>query len=815
MKFTLSWLKDHLETDASLDEILAKLTLIGLEVEEVINPADDLADFVIARIEKTAKHPDADKLKVCTINNGSEQLQVVCGAPNAKDGLIGVFAPIGTYVPGIDFTLTKAKIRGVESFGMMCSESELQLSEEHDGIIELTKDAGDHIGESYVSYAGLDDPVIDIYITPNRPDCLGVRGVARDLAAAGLGRLRDEACGYDGKGDFKSPVGINLDFPKDKSHICPAFWGRYVKGVKNGPSPDWLQQRLQAIGLRPINALVDITNYISFDRGRPLHVYDADKLEGDVSARLGSKNDHFLALDGKTYGATDDQPNGELDGTCLIADEKNALGLGGILGGEDTGSTENTTNVFIESAYFDPIQIAMTGRRLGIISDARYRFERGIDPQSVECGVNLATKMIIDLCGGSPSELIKAGTPPKGTKEIPFDPQRVTRLTGVDLSNEEVTKTLNDLGFKVTGKGNTVKVTVPSWRPDIDGPADLVEEVIRIIGLDKVTPTPLERPFGIARPVLTEKQKRVRLARRVFAARGSVEAVTYSFIRQEDAELFGGGAPDLQLANPMSADLATMRPSLLPGLLMAAGRNIAKSSNDPALHEVGEIYHGDDDDGQIVSATIIRCGTAKPTGAGRHWAGAANPVTLFDAKADAIALLEALGQTEAKLQITTDAPAWYHPGRSGVLRLGPKITLGTFGELHPAIIKQLDLKGPVVAAEVNIDAIPEPKNKSNTRSAMEISDLQPVTRDFAFIVDSSVRAGDLVRAAAGADKKLITDIVVFDHFEGDSLGEGKKSLAIEATLQPKDQTMTDEQIEAIANKIIAAVKKSTGGEIRS
>ena len=811
MKFTLSWLKDHLETDATLDDILAKLTLIGLEVEEVINPADDLSKFVIARIEKTDKHPDADKLKVCTVNNGSEQLQVVCGAPNAKEGLVGVFAPIGTYVPGIDFTLTKAKIRGVESFGMMCSESELQLSDEHDGIIELAADAGDHIGDTYVSYAGLDDPVIDIYITPNRPDCLGVRGVARDLAAAGLGTLRDEDCGYDGKGDYKSPVNIGLDFPKDQAHICPAFWGRYIKGVKNGPSPAWLQQRLKAIGLRPINALVDITNYISFDRGRPLHVYDADKLSGDVEARLGTDKDQFLALDGKEYG----KANGELQGTCLIADEKNALGLGGILGGEDSGSTDTTKNVLIESAYFDPIQIAVTGRKLAIISDSRYRFERGIDPQSVECGVNLATKMILDLCGGSPSEIIKAGTPPDGTKEIPFDPQRVTRLTGVALTDKDVTKTLNDLGFKVSGKGDKVKVTAPSWRPDIDGPADLVEEVIRIVGLDKVKPTPLERPFGIARPVLTEKQKRVRLARRVLAARGGVEAVTYSFIKQDEARLFGGGAPELQLANPMSADLATMRPSLLPGLLMAASRNIAKSSDDPALHEVGEVYHTDDDNGQAVNATMIRVATAKPSGAGRHWQGAAKPVTLYDAKADAIALLEAFGLTEAKLQITADAPAWYHPGRSGVLRLGPKITLGTFGELHPAVLKQLDLKGPIVAAEIDIDAIPEPKNKSNTRSAMEVTDLQPVTRDFAFIVDISVKAGDLVRAASGADKKLITDVIVFDHFEGESLGEGKKSLAIAATLQPKTQTMTDEEIDAVASKIIAAVKKSTGGEIRS
>ncbi|GJM03647.1 MAG: phenylalanine--tRNA ligase beta subunit [Rhodomicrobium sp.] len=809
MKFTLSWLKDHLETEASLEEILAKLTLIGLEVEDVINPAETLANFTIAHIEKADPHPDADKLQVCAVNNGKETLQVVCGAPNARAGLLGVFAPVGTYVPGIDFTLTKAKIRGVESYGMMCSESELELSEDHEGIIDLDETAASHIGKSYIEFAGLDDPIIDIYITPNRPDCLGVRGVARDLAAAGLGKLKPADEGYDQKGDFKSPLNIGLEFDDETSHICPAFWGRYIKGVTNGPSPEWLQQRLRAIGLRPINALVDITNYISFDRGRPLHVYDADKVSGTIIARPGKSGESFLALDGKDYD--------DLEGACVIADDKNPLGLGGILGGELSGSTEDTKNVLIESAYFDPIQIAMTGRKHGIISDARYRFERGIDPQSVETGVNLATKMIIDLCGGKASELIKAGEPPKGTKEIPFDPQRVTRLTGVKLSNQQVTKTLEDLGFTCndTGKGDQITVTSPSWRPDIDGPADLVEEVIRIIGLDKVTPTPLSRPFGIARPVLTGKQKRVRLAKRALAARGAVEAITWSFIKSDEAALFGGGSPELKLANPISSDMSDMRPSLLPGLIPAAGRNIARGTNDPVLMEVGEVYHSDEADGQSVNAAIIRVGSGSHQGASRHWSGNGAKVTVFDAKADAIALLDALGQDANRFQFTTDAPAWFHPGRSAVIRLGPKITIGVFGEIHPTILKQLDVKGPIVAAEINLDALPEAKKKSTSKGAMELNDLQPVKRDFAFIVSSDTKAGDVIRAASSADKKMITNITLFDVFAGESLGEDKKSLAIEATLQPKTKTMTDEEIDAIADKIIAAVKKATGGEIRS
>lgn len=812
MKFTLNWLKDHLETDKSLEEILAKLTLIGLEVEQVTNPSETLGEFIIAKIETAEKHPDADKLQVCKVNTGKETLQVVCGAPNARKGLIGVFAPIGTYVPGIDFTLTKAKIRGVESHGMMCSENELELSEDQEGIIDLGTNASKHIGTKYVDYMNLDDPIIEIAITPNRPDCLGVRGIARDLAAVGLGKLKPEDKGFSEPGSFKSDTQIALNFPKNQAYICPAFWGRMIKGIKNGPSPEWLQQRLKAIGLRPINALVDITNYISYDRARPLHVYDADKLTGTVSARLAKAKEKFLALDGKDYE--------DIEGACVIADDKNILGLGGILGGEQESSTLSTTNVLIESAYFDPIQIAKTGRKLNIISDARYRFERGIDPQSVELGVNLATKMIVEICGGKVSELIKAGTPLKPEPKIKFDLQLVTQLTGVTLSNKEVTNTLNALRFKITGKSQNVTVTPPSWRPDISGPADLVEEVIRIIGLDKITPTPLSRPHGIARPVLTEAQQRVRTAKRSLAARGAVEAITWSFITEKEAKRFGGGSDDLKLANPISSDMSDMRPSLLPGLLAAAARNIARGQKDPVMMEVGEIYQNDEPNGQHTMATMIRFGSHNHSGQGRHWSGKALPVTVFEAKADAFALLDQLGLNVENLLITTDTPAWYHPGRSGVIKLGPKNIIGTFGELHPALMNELDMNGPIVACEINLDALPQPKKKSkapksNSKGAIEITDLQPVTRDFAFVVNNSVSANELIRAAKTADKKRITNITLFDVFEGESLGKGKKSLAIEATLQPKSQTFTDEEIEAIANKIITAVQKSTGGEIRS
>ncbi len=807
MKFTLNWLKDHLDTKASVAEIHDGLIQCGLEVDGIKNPAETLQAFTIARVVEAVQHPDADRLRVCKVETGKGVVQVVCGAPNARAGLIGVFAAPGVYIPGTDFTLGKAKIRGVELMGMLCSERELQLSDEHTGIIELPESAGEHIGERYADVMGIGDPMFDVSITPNRPDCLGVRGIARDLAAVGLGKLKKEDEGFAGKGKFASPIKIALKFDPAAADACPVFAGRYIRGVKNGPSPDWLQQRLRAIGLRPINALVDVTNYITYDRCRPLHVYDADKVEGGIHARLGKTGESFRALDGKTYEADEE--------TCVIADDARVLGFGGIMGGEETGCSDATMNVFIESAYFDPIRTARTGRKHGIHSDARYRFERGIDPQSERLGINLATQMILEICGGEPSEIEVAGKEPDRKTVIAFDPARVEKLTGLKLKPAEITGTLKKLGFEIEGSGTKLTVSAPSWRPDVHGAADLVEEVIRIVGVDNVPVTPMSRVAGVSKPVMTEGQKRTARTRRVLAGRGLIEAVTWSFIPRGDAEHFGGGQPELELANPISSEMSVMRPSLLPGLIAAARQNANRGFNDIALFEVGQIYRGDKPEDQLMGASALRVGTAKLTGSGRHWDGAAKPVDLFDAKADALSVLASLGLDPAKVQIARGAPEWFHPGRSGMIRLGPKNVLGHFGELHPLSLKAMDLDGPAAAFELFLDAVPASRRKGSIKPPLDATDLQPVRRDFAFVLASDVLAGDVLRAAQGADKALIANVVVFDIFEGPSLGQGKKSLAIEVTLQPREKTLTDDDIEAVSSRIVAEVKKATGGEIRA
>ncbi len=807
MKFTLNWLKDHLDTNASLDELHDALIQLGLEVESISNPADKLKDFTVARVVEASQHPDADKLRVCKVDTGKGTVQVVCGAPNARTGLIGVFAAPGVYIPGTDFTLGKAKIRGVELMGMLCSERELQLSDEHTGIIELPESAGAHIGERYIDVMGIADPVFDVSVTPNRPDCLGVRGIARDLAALCIGTLKKEDEGFTGKGKFASPIKIALKFTKANADACPIFAGRYIRGVKNGPSPDWMQKRLRAIGLRPINALVDVTNYITYDRCRPLHVYDADKVKDGIEARLGKKGESFLALDGKTYEVDED--------ACVIADKARVLGFGGIMGGEETGCTEKTVNVFIESAYFDPVRTARTGRRFGINSDARYRFERGIDPQSERLGADLATKMILEICGGEPSDLEVAGEEPDKKTVIAFDPAQVEKLTGLKLKTAEILGPLKRLGFEIGGSGAKLSVTAPSWRPDVHGPTDLVEEVIRIAGVDRVPTTPMVRAPGVTKPIMTERQKRVARTRRVLAGRGLVEAVTWSFIPRADAERFGGGQPELELANPISSEMSVMRPSLLPGLIAAARQNANRGFNDIALFEVGQIFQGDAPEDQLIAASGLRVRTAKLAGGGRHWDGAAKAVDLFDAKADALAVLSALGLDPAKVQVARGAPSWFHPGRSGVIRLGPKNVLAYFGELHPQTLKAMDLDGPAAAFELFVEAVPVSRRKGSAKPPLAIADLQPVRRDFAFLLNSEVLAGDVIRAAQGADKSLIADVSVFDVFEGPALGEGKKSLAIEVTLQPREKTLTDQEIEAVAARIVAEVKKATGGEIRA
>jgi len=809
MKLTLAWLKDHLATTASLDRIADRLTEIGLEVEGIANPAEKLAPFTIARVLEAKPHPNADKLRVAQVEIAKGQaVEVVCGAPNCRTGMIGVFAPLGAFIPGTGITLDKRPVRGVVSNGMLVSERELELSDEHKGIIELAPEMAASIGERYIDALGLGDPVIEIKLTPNRPDCLGIRGIARDLAAAGLGSLQPAKPGYGGDGEFACPVRIELRFDADTADACPVFAGRVIRGVTNGASPAWLQQRLKAVGLRPINALVDVTNFITMDRGRPLHVYDAEKIQGAIHARLGKPGESFAALDGKTYPVA--------DGMTVIADDSGPLGFGGIMGGEATGCSPATRNVLIECAYFDPVRTASTGRRTGIQSDARYRFERGVDPAFVGPGLDLATAMILELCGGVASRRQIAGKAPAPRTVIAFDTRRVEQLTGLALKPAEVKSVLERLGFSLEGKGQRFEVTAPSWRPDIGGAADLVEEAVRIHGIDKVPSTPLPRLTGVAERTLTDGQIRNRRARRTLAARGFVESVAWSFITRREAELFGGGQSELELANPISVDLSNMRPSLLPGLVGAGQRNRDRGFADVALFEVGQAYRGAAETDQFWQAAGVRLGTARPGGAGRHWDGSMAPADALDAKADALATLAVLGFDGGKAQITRDAPAWYHPGRSGTLRLGPKLALATFGELHPAALRALDVAGPVAAFEIDLDRVPAQKRKpTRAKPPLDTLDLQPVRRDFAFILAGDVSAGDVVRAAAAADKKLITQVSVFDLYEAGHLGEGRKSLGIEVTLQPRQATLTEAEIDAVAAKVIAEVNKATGGEIRS
>ncbi|MEW7007184.1 phenylalanine--tRNA ligase subunit beta [Lentilitoribacter sp. EG35] len=800
MKFTLSWLKDHIETDASLEEICDQLTMIGLELESLDDKAS-LKPFVVAKILSAEQHPDADRLRVLSVDNGSgTPVQVVCGAPNAKAGLVGAFAAPGTYVPGIDVTLSVGNIRGVESHGMMCSEKELLISDSHDGIIEISEDVA--IGTPYAEWAGLADPVIEINLTPNRPDCTGVSGIARDLAASGFGVLKTPKT-PEISGNDACSVSIKID----DSVFCPGFALRMVKDVKNGPSPSWVQQRLLAIGLRPINALVDITNYITFDRGRPLHVFDADKVAGNLHVRAAKKGEKLLGLDGKEY-----ELNEKVN---VISDDNGPESLAGIMGGEQSGCDENTTNVLIESALWDPMMIARTGRDLGIITDARYRFERGVDPDFMIDGAEIATQMVLDLCGGTPSKLSVTGYQPHQAKIVEFPYSEVKRLTGLDVSKEESADILTRLGFEIDGTGDVVPVKVPSWRPDVDGKADLVEEVMRIHGVNEIEPQPLPSLDAVNGRILTTLQIRTRSARRALAVRGMSEAVTYSFISAVEAEAFGGGDNSLKLSNPIAADMSDLRPSILPGLLKASQRNADRGFNDVAIFEVSGTYEGDKPEQQRRCASGIRRGTAKLTSTARHWSGNSDAVNVYDAKADALAALEAAGAPVKNLQVEAGGPDWYHPGRSGTIKLGPKTVLGTFGEFHPNVLKKLDVSGALCGFEVFLDAIPSGKRKpTRTKGALTLSPYQAVRRDFAFVVDKDVQAAAIIRAAAGADKKLVTAVNVFDVFEGPSLGTDKKSIAIEVTIQPFERTMTEEDFEALSQKIIGNVSKSTGGALR-
>jgi phenylalanyl-tRNA synthetase beta chain len=801
MKFTLSWLKEHLDTDESVEKLADKLTMIGLEVESLEDKAKQLAPFTIARVISAEQHPNADRLRVCMVDTGrgAAPVQVVCGAPNARAGLVSVFSAPGTYIPGKDITLGIGTIRGVESRGMLCSEAELKISENHDGIMELPADAP--IGAAYAPWAGVGDPVFEINLTPNRQDCTGVHGIARDLAAADMGKFRDPGI-KQVKGEFPCPVKVTVE----DASLCPGFALRLVRGVRNGPSPEWLQKRLTSIGLRPINALVDITNFMTYDRARPLHVFDAAKVKGNLVVRRGRDGETLLALDGRTY---------TLDNSiCVIADEHGVESLAGIMGGEASGCSETTTDVLIESALWNEINIAQTGRKLGINSDARYRFERGVDPAFMVPGLEMATRLVMELCGGTPSENIVVGKAFGDDRIIEFPVSEVKRLAGIDVAFPEIKRILGHLGFMVAGAGVVVKVAIPSWRSDVHGKADIVEEIVRIVGVDQVPMTPFERGEAPRKPVLKPMQLRIRRAKRALAARGMVEAVTWSFISKPQAELFGGGKAELALANPIAADLSDMRPSLLPGLVAAAQANSDRGFSDVALFEVGQVFKGDKPEEQLTAAAGIRHGFASQAGLGRNWTGSA-AADAFDAKADAFAVLAAVGAPMQALQVVPGGAGWLHPGRSGTIQIGPQNVLGHFGELHPRALEKLGADGPLIAFEVILDRIPDAKQRpTRAKPAIELSAFQPVSRDFAFIVDRAVKAGDILRAASSVDKKLITGVTVFDVYEGKGIDDGKKSVAIAVTIQPREKTMTDQEIEAVAAKIVTEVNKKTGGVLR-
>ena len=784
MKFSLDWLKAHLETDASAEAIAEKLTAVGLEVESLTNPAEALAPFRVARVLTAEKHPEADKLQVLTVDAGTgETIQVVCGAPNARAGLVGVFGAPGDYIPGTDMTLKVAAIRGVESRGMMCSARELELGDDHSGIIELSEDAP--VGTSFVDYAGLGDPVFDVNVTPNRQDCMGVRGIARDLAAAGLGTLKPLAVPQI-EGSFECPVPIRIE---DRDG-CPAFFGRAVTGLKNGASPEWMQRRLKAAGQRPISALVDITNYVMIEHGRPAHAYDIAKLNGGLTARAARPGERVLALNEKEYAL---EPF-----MTVIADDAQVHDIGGIMGGEDSGVSEATTEVMLEVAYFTPERIARTGQALGLTSDARSRFERGVDPAFLDEGLAILTGLILDTCGGQPSAVIRAGKPPEEARTITFDFGRTKTLGGIDVPEPRQREILESLGFEL--KGN--EVAIPTWRRDVDGSADLVEEIVRIIGYDQVPATPLERTAGVAKPTATRPQLMERRVRRTAAARGLDEAVTWSFISDDEAEAFGGG--DWRLANPISEEMKVMRPSLLPGLIAAARRNLDRGAASVRLFELGRRYLGD---AEHPTLTFLLAGEKQLRG----WqSGKAPGFDAFDAKAEVLALLDAAGAPVANLQVFPDAGPTWHPGRSARLGLGPKTIVASFGELHPSLQKSLDAPAGAVAGEIYLDAIPAPRASGRARAAYAPPALQAITRDFAFVVPADLAADALVRAVRGSDKTAITDVRVFDRFEGpDGL-----SLAVEVTLQPSEKSFIDEQIGEISKRIVAAAGK-LGARLRS
>lgn len=806
MKVPLSWLKRHLDTDAEPAALAARMTALGLEVESVTDRSAALAPFTVAYVEAAAPHPNADRLRVCKVNTGSEVLDVVCGAPNARAGMKGVFAPIGAHIPGTGITLEKRAIRGVTGFGMLCSEREMGLSDDHEGIIELPEDAP--VGAPFAAIMGLDDPLFDIAITPDRADCLGVLGIARDLAATGIGRFIDTEP-KPIAGTFESPISVRLDFDPGSADACPFFAGRLIRGVANGPSPKWLQQKLMAVGLRPISALVDITNYVTLDRCRPLHVFDADSLAGGIHVRLARPGESLAALNDKTYSLA--------EGMTVVADDDGPVALGGVIGGTGTGCTEETTNVFIEAALFDPVRTAATGRRLAIESDARYRFERGVDLAGTMPGLEMATRLILEICGGEASRPVRAGSEPEWHREVMFRPGRVQSLGGLTIAEAECAEILDRLGFAPETRSGGLTVTVPSWRSDIDGEADLVEEVLRVKGYEAIPPVSMAADSAIAKPVTSHRQRRVRHARRLLAEAGLHDCVTWSFLSRDQAALFGGSENGLDLENPITSDLTTMRPSILPNLVAAVARNQARGFNDFGLFEVGPQYADATPDGQTTVAAGVRTGHNGP----RHWQAVRRPIDAMDAKGDVFAVLDGLAIPTDRLTVTPDAPDYYHPGRSGQVRLGPKMILASFGEIHPEVIDRFDVAAPLVGFEIHLDALPPVKARpTRARPAYAVSDLPAVERDFAFVVDQEVPVESVFAAVRSLSGKLpgkvtVTDLSLFDVYQGAELGDGKKSLAIAVVLQPVEKTLTGEAIQAISDAIVAAVTKRTGGVLRA
>ena len=793
MKFTLSWLKQHLETNSDIETILKKLTNIGLEVESSYNPSEALNGFIAAKIISTKPHPDADRLQLCLIDTGTEEIEIVCGAKNAKEGLTTIYAPVGSTIPASGMKLKKAKIRGIESSGMLCSEKELNLGDDSEGITELSDQISP--GTSISKALDINDTYVEIAITPNRPDCLGIRGIARDLAAAGLGELIKEKKIKISTSKENLPVFIDAE---NNFEGCTIFAGRLIKNITNNQSPDWLVKRLESIGIKSINCLVDITNFINFDRGRPLHVYDANKINNKIGARDAKVGEKILALDGKDY---------ELKpGMCVIADNEKVLGIGGVMGGNESGSTIETNDVFIESAYFDPIKTALSGRALNIISDSRYRFERGVDPEYVIEGLNLATQMILDLCGGEAGEISLVDNLKFQPKKIKFDPKLVNKLTGIEIPNDKIVKILESLGFDISNSWNVV---VPSWRPDIYGEADLVEEIVRIFGLDNIESEPLLNLDQPTKPILTKKQKQIKMIKRSIASKGLMETISYSFINNKESLNFGGGSSSLKIVNPISDELSEMRPTPLASLVSIADENFKKGYTDIGIFEVGPGFLGVEQDEQITIASGLRIGTHRSEGSGKDWQGF-QKVSVFDAKEDVISVLELLNLNLESHKVERTAPDHYHPGRSGQIVTGGGDILASFGELHPKIIKTKDFK-VAVAFEIYIDAINKQKIKSNLKIAPEISNLQPLKRDFSFVVSSDTEAQTIINAAKQSDQSFIKDVKIFDQF----LGENEKSIAIEVIIQPKEVTLTDEQIESISKKIIKSVEDKTKGKLRS